>query len=350
MADNHELSAVDAAVASESPGPGAAQPETAGSSGRTLYRLLERFGLVIMLVVAAVVFSILLPTTFPTSANLRNVIDSQSVLAIVSLAALIPLTAGNFDLSLGAVLGITHIASAAALSRFGAPLWLAILIGPALGAAIGVVNGLIISKLGVNALISTLGVGTALNGVILWYTEGMSILSGIPDTLTQLGSGVWVGVPRTLVFVAIVALFIWYLIEHTPYGRYLHSVGSNPIAAHLVGLNINKIVIQSFVISGAVVGLGGVLLLARLGSGNPQVGIGPSFLLPALSAAFLGATSIHPGRFNVPGTVVALLFLSISVSGLALLGVQSWVEYVFNGAALVVAVSLSTLGRRRAGN
>src|SRR5215471_12323310 len=148
MADNHEQpSGADPETASASPGAAAASAPPPGSSGRDPFRLLERYGLVFMLVVAAVVFSVLLPGVFPTSANLRNIIDNQSVLAIVSLAALIPLTAGNFDLSLGAVLGITHIASAAALSRFGAPLWLAILIGPLLGAAIGVVNGLIISKL-----------------------------------------------------------------------------------------------------------------------------------------------------------------------------------------------------------
>jgi ribose transport system permease protein len=177
----------------------------------------------------------------------------------------------------------------------------------------------------------------------------LSILTGIPEALTNMGSGVWLGLPRTLFGLAVVALFTWYLLEHTPYGRYLHAVGSNPNAARLVGLDVDRIVILSFVISGAMTGFGGVLQVARQGGGNPQTG--NFFLLPALSAAFLGATSIHPGRFNVPGTVVAVFFLATTVSGLSLSGVDNWVESVFNGTALAVAVGLSTvIGRHRAGH
>lgn len=308
--------------------------------------VFERYALVVLFIVILAYFSIRLPDSFPTLLNFRNIVGNQSVLAIVSLAALLPLVCGQFDLSLGAVLGLTSIATAAAFSKFSAPLWLGALIGIGIGALIGLFNGVVIAKLGVNALITTLGVATVITGLVSWYTNGMGILTGIPDSLTELGSGVWLGLPKTLFFLLAVAFLTWHLLEYTPYGRYLHAIGSNPNAARLVGLDVDRIVILSFVISGAMTGFGGVLQVARQGGGNPQVGA--YFLMPALSAAFLGATTIHPGRFNVPGTILAVFFLAASVSGLSLSGVDNWVESMFNGAALVVAVGVSTLlGRRR---
>lgn len=308
--------------------------------------LLQRYGLAVLFVIAAVTFSALLPDSFPTLLNVRNIAGSQAVLAILALAALPPLIAGQFDMSLGSVLSLASVATASALSRFGISLWLAIPIGIVLGALLGLCNGLLIAKVGVNALITTLGVATAITGVLSWYTGGTSILTGIPDALTDVGSGVFLGLPQPLYLMGAVALFVWYLLEHTPFGRHLHAIGVNPSAARLVGLDVERHVIGSFVLSGALVGLAGVLLVARQGGGNPLMG--NYFLMPALSAVFLGATAIHPGRFNVPGTILAVFFLAVSVSGLALAGVDNWVDSIFNGAALVIAVALSTiLGKRR---
>src|SRR5262249_51045998 len=161
----------------------------------------------------------------------------QSVLAIISLAAILPLVGGQFDLSVGATLGLTSIATATALSRFAAPLWLAVLVGIGIGAAVGFFNGTLIARLGVNALITTLGVATIITGIISWYTSGLSILTGIPEALTNVGSGVFLGLPKPLYVLGAVALFTWYLLEHTPLGRHLYAVGSNVEAAHLVGLD-----------------------------------------------------------------------------------------------------------------
>jgi ribose transport system permease protein len=309
--------------------------------------VLQSYGLVIIWALMIAVFSVKLPDSFPTELNFRNIVGNQSVLGIASVAAIIPLIGGQFDLSVGSVLGISSIATASALSRFSAPLWLAVAIGVALGAAIGLFNGVLIARLGLNSLITTLGVATAIVGVISWYTQGLSILTGIPAALTEMGSGVWLGLPRTLFFMGAVALLAWYLLEHTPFGRYLHAVGSNANAARLVGIDVGRITVLAFVTEGAITGFAGVLSVARQGAGNP--GVGSFFTMPVLSAAFLGATSIHPGRFNVPGTILAVFFLATAVSGLSLCGVDNWVESLFNGIALVMAVALSTLvGWRRA--
>jgi len=193
-----------------------------------------------------------------------------------------------------------------------------------------------------------IGVASVIAGIALKGFGNLSIITGIPASLTDFGSGAWLGLPRTLYVLALIALFVWYLLEHTPFGRELHAVGGNPLAARLVGIRVDRVVIFSFVVTGGLVGLAGVLQVARQGGGNPQ--IAGSFTLSPLASAFLGATTIHPGRFNVPGTLLAVFFLATSVSGLALAGVDNWVESVFNGTALILAVVLSTvLGRRLSG-
>lgn len=334
-------------IAAETQNEAVAPAQPARQRLSTLF-ILQRYGLLVLFALVVLGFSWLLPDSFATLLNFRNIAGNQSVLAIVTLAAIIPLICGHFDLSVGANLGVASIATASLLSAYSLPLPLAALGGIVLGALIGLLNGVLIAKLGVNALITTLGVATALTGLTTLYTGGLSIITGIPELLTDFGTGAWLGLPCTLYVLGLVAVFVWYLLEHTPWGRELHAVGANPLAARLVGIDVERTVLLSFVVSGALVGLAGVLQVARQGGGNPQVGL--SFMMPALSAAFLGATSIHPGRFNVPGTVVAVFFLATSVSGLALAGVDNWVESLFNGCALVFAVGLSTvLGRRLSG-
>ena len=144
------------------------------------------------------------------------------------------------------------------------------------------------------------------------------------------------------------AVLVWYLLGHTPVGRYLHSVGSNPQSARLVGLNVPRLVGLSFVLSGFLAGVAGVLLVARQGGGNP--GLGQTFVLPAFAAAFLGATAFKPGRFNVGGTVLVVFLVAFSTTGLALSEVGTWVEPVCQGGALIIAVAISTaIARHRVG-
>lgn len=328
-------------------GGNAVDPKRRRSPGARAMAVIERFGLLVLFALVVLFFATYSKTsgTFPTVLNFRNVVGNQSVLAIAALASIIPLIAGQFDLSVGSTVGISSIGTAAALSRFDAPLIVAVVVGIGIGASIGLLNGTLVAKVGVNPFITTLGVATVISGIIQWYTEGQSIITGIPTSLTDLGRGQWLGLPRTLFFLTAVALLVAYLLAYTPFGRYLHSVGSNIQSARLVGLNVDRIVLLSFVLAGTLAGIAGVLQTARQGGGNPQ--IGPNFLLPALAASFLGATVFRPGRFNVPGTVLAVFFVAVSVSGLTLAGVEPWVEPTFQGTALVAAVALSTIVARR---
>lgn len=310
--------------------------------------VLERYALVIAFVAVMVFFSVWSETssTFPTEANIQNVLGNQAVVGVLALGVMFPLVAADFDFSVGPIAGLTQVLTAGFMARLGMPLLVAVLLGIAIAAVVGIVNGLTVTRIGVNSLIVTIGISSVLAGVVTWYTDSQSIIVGISTTLTDLGSGEWLGVPRTLVVLAVVALLVYYVLEWTPFGRHLASIGANPEAARLVGLPVAWLVTAAFVISAGLAGLAGVLMVARNGSASPQVGT-VSDSLQALAAAFLGATAIKPGRFNVPGTLLAIFFLAFTVTGLSLAGVASWINAVFNGAALFVAVVVSTVAARR---
>jgi ribose transport system permease protein len=309
--------------------------------------LAERYALAGLLVLVVAFFSLWPKTSliYIQPDNIRNILGSQTVLAIIALGSIVPLVCGQFDLSVGSVAGLTSVLTAASYAHWHLPLVLGIVVGVLAGALIGAVNGLLVTRFGVNALITTLGTASVVTGIVNWYTKGLAIVQGVPDSLTQFGSKTFLGLPRTLFLLVAVALGIWYLLEQTPFGRYLHAVGGNPGAAELVGLNIPSLVRRSFVVSGAAAGLGGVVLLAQSGAGNP--GVGATFTLTALAAAFLGATSVRPGRFNVVGTLLAIFFLATAITGLTFAGVQSFINDLFTGTALVLAVAISAVLRRR---
>lgn len=316
---------------------------------RALPRIrLDRYGLPLLLAAVCLVFASLHPETFATSANWSVIGASVSVVAVAALAFMVPLTAGEFDLSVGSIALAASIVVAGAMSRHGLPLAAALVLGVAAGALAGLVNGLLVARAHVNSLIATLGMATVLGGLVLWYTDGLTIANGISGALTSLGVDKLLGVPALVICLALVAAVVAWLLELTAYGRSLRAVGSSREAARLAGVDVRRTVELSFVTSGALAGVAGILLVAQNGNGNPQAG-GIAFLLPAVAGAFLGATTIRPGRFNVAGTLIGLLFVAVVVNGLSLSGVDPWVEQVFTGGALVVAVALSEAVLRKRG-
>jgi ribose transport system permease protein len=331
--------------------PGAPSPvavKRGGGFGRVA--LLERYGLVILFVVVAIFFSILRPNTFAQYANFRSLAIAYAILAVAALALIVPLVAGRFDISVGANIGMSSIIAAFTMSSLHLPLPVAVLAGIGTGAVIGVINGLLVAYLGVNAIIGTLGVSIVLQGVMNAATGGIPISSGLDGNLTRLSVSLTAGIPTLFLIMLLVAVIAWFVLRQTPYGRYLQAVGSNLSAARLTGIPVNRIVFLSFVIAGALAGLAGVLQIAAQGNADAATG-SITFILPALAAAFLGATTWKPGTYNVGGTIIALYFLGMVVSGLSLLGVKPWVTDVFNGAAVIVAIVISAqLRRRRTGN
>jgi ribose transport system permease protein len=330
------------------PPPGSSGERTGtGRQGRwDPLTLLERFGLLMLFAALVALFSLLRPDTFATTANWQTIATSQSVLAVAALALIVPLISGRFDVSVGAILGLCSIACTAAMSKHGFALVPAIAIALAIGALLGAVNGIIVAYLGVNSIIATLGTSTIMGGLVSAYTNGIPISSGLSTQLTDFSAKMVLGVPALFVVMLAFAVVVWFLLTQTPYGRNLAAIGSNLRAAVLTGVDVQRKVMWSFVLSGLLAGVAGVLQVGATGSGDPSVG-GINFIVPALAAVFLGATTWHPGKYNVPGTILGLFFVGTAVSGLALLGVRPWVTDVFNGSAVVIAIIVSAQFRRR---
>lgn len=319
-----------------------------GQGPGRLMQVTERYALLVLVALVALFFT-LYPAnsgTFPTAPNLRILAANQTVTTLLALAALLPLVAGHFDFSLGAVAATSSVLTAGLMDRHDLPLALCVVIALLVGTGIGLVNGLAVSR-GMNAFVTTLATATLLGGWIQWYTKGQAISNNISPALTDFGSSTWLGVPRPVYLVALLLLLGWYLLMHTPYGRSLYALGDNVRAATLVGMPTARYATLAFVGAGALAAVAGVVITARTGGATADPGT--TMLFPALAAVFLGATTVQPGRFNVWGTLVGVVLVAISVSGLTLAGAQDWVNPVFNGAALAIAVALSTALARRSG-
>lgn len=310
-------------------------------------RLLERSGLVLAWILAIAVFGILSPHVFLTQENFATIFGSQAVLVVLALGLLIPLTAGDYDLSIAGVLALSSMLVAVLNVQHGVPLGFAILAALAAGALVGAINGALVTLIGIDPFIVTLGTGTVLNGLVIWLSNSQTI-SGVSNTLVDAVIGTrLLGVSLGFWYGLVLCAVVWFVFEYTPLGRRLLFVGRGRRVASLSGFNLTRLRWGALIASGTISALAGVLYAGVTGGADPSSGA--SFLLPAFAAAYLGATAIVPGRFNPWGSIIAVYFLVTGITGLTILGAASWVQDVFYGAALVLAVALSTLSRRRAG-
>lgn len=314
--------------------------------GHKLLRLGEAWALV-ALTGAMVVFFSLYPSTsdsFPQVANFQVLGGSQAVPALAALAVLIPLICNEIDLSVGANLGLSSVLVAYALGH-GVPLAGAVLIGIGVGVLVGTVNGVLVAGAEVSGVVVTLGMMVIVEGVVLAVTDAKGLFEGIPSSLTDFGTHNVGGVPRIALAALLAAALVYYVLAHTPLGRQLYMLGANRRAALLVGLAPRRLLAASFVLSGALAGLAGVLLVGRTGGADPRAG--PPFTLTALTAAFLSAAAIRPGHFNVGGVITAIGFLAVLNSGLNHAGAAPYLSQIVNGVALIGGVALAAyLGRK----
>jgi ribose transport system permease protein len=312
---------------------------------RSLAPALERSGLVLTWAVMIAVFSALRPDTFATSANFSTILGSQAVLVVLALGVIIVLTAGDYDLSIAGVLALSAMMIAVLNAKHGWPIGAAIVAALAAGAAVGFVNGLFVMVFGVNSFIVTLGTGTVLQGVVLWMSNSETI-SGVSDGLVNAVVGTNVlGIPVGFYYGLVLCLVLWYVFEYTALGRRLLFVGRGRKVSRLSGFNVPRLRWGALIVTGVLSAAAGVLYAGTTGGADSTSGA--SFLLPAYAAAFLGATTIVPGRFNPWGTLVAVYFLVTGITGLTILGAASYVQDLFYGGALVLAVALSHFPRRK---
>ena len=321
--------------------------ELAGASlPARIGRFLPVYGLVVLMLALAALFSWLLPATFPTLLNLRSVISDKAIIALLSLAAMIPMVTGKIDLTVGYGIVLWHIL-VISLQKYGLPWPLAVLLVLALGAGVGLLNGALVELAQIDAFIATLGTGTVLYAVALWHSKGRQVVGVMADGFYALNGTSVAGLPITGFYVLALALLLWLVFEFLPVGRYMYAIGANPRAAALNGIAVRRYTILAFVASGLITAFAGVLLASKLRIGQASVGL--EFLLPALVGAFLGSTTIKPGRVNVWGTLVGVAILAIGISGIQQFGGSFWVEPMFNGVTLLVAIGIAGYAQRKRG-
>jgi ribose transport system permease protein len=310
-----------------------------------LARFVEAFALVGALLLLFALFSILKPQTFLSWANVSTMLGSQAVLVFLTLALIIPLTAGDFDLSIAAALTLSSMLVAVLNVRMGISLPVALTIALMSGALIGAVNAAFILYFRIPSLIVTLGTGTFVNGVILWISNSETI-GGIDQPLvTYVVVTRLLRIPLAFYYALTLTLLLWYFLSYTTIGRRLLFVGRGREVARLSGIRVDRVRFSCLVASGVISAAAGIVYAGTIGAADPSSG--NAFLLPAFAAAYLGATSIKPGRFNAFGSLVAVYFLVVGITGLTMLGMQTFVQNLFYGGALVLAVALSQLARRR---
>jgi ribose transport system permease protein len=303
-------------------------------------RFGAQYSAVVALIATVIVFGALRPETFLTTDNLKTILSSQAVLLIVTLGLTLALTVGEFDLSIGATLGISGVIVGWLNVTQGVPIGFVIAAAIATGVIIGCVNAFLIVKLGITSLVATLGTSTVIAGIALGISNSI-VVTGIDQGFTDLISSGPLDLPLSVYLAFALAIALWYLYEHTPAGRYLGLVGTGREVARLSGLPVDRYRTLALIGTSTIAATAGIVLTGTLGSSDPTVG--STFLLPAFAGAFLGATTIKPGHFNAWGTVIALYFLVTGITGLNLLGISGWVEQVFYGGALIVSVTIARL-------
>jgi len=322
------------------------RPELAAlSTGQAILRLLPVYGLPLLTILLIILFSILLPDTFPTWLNFRSILADKSIVALLALAATLPMMAGRIDLTVGFGIVMWHILAISLQVWYGVPWPLAILLVVICAGFVGFINGMLVEVAQVDAFVATLGTGTILYALALWLTGGRQVIGTLAHGFLAINSTSIFGVPIPAFYVLILAIVLWVITERLPIGRFIYAIGANEKAAALNGIPVRAYVIGVFVASGVITGLAGCVLGAKLRIGQANVGL--DFLLPALVGAFLGSTTIKPGRVNVWGTVFGILILAVGISGIQLFGGAFFVEPLFNGTTLVVAIALAAFAQRR---
>jgi ribose transport system permease protein len=300
---------------------------------------LDRFSGLYLWAVFIVVFGIWTPDTFLTITTVHTVASEQAVTAMVALAVLIPLAAGLYDLSVGATANLTGIVVVVLINNHHYAVVPAILVAVAVGVAVGLVNSFIVVVLGVNSFIATLGMSTILAAtevIVSSNAQPSPPLSIAWANFTQ--KSLLGGFQIVVVYMLVIAAVLWWMQARTPLGRYLYAIGGNPEAARLSGVRVSRYTVVALVISGSLSGLAGVMFVSQNG---PALAFGPTLLLPAFAATFLGSTQLLPGKFNVWGTLLAIYVLATGVQGLELISGATWLSDMFNGVTLIIAVALS---------
>jgi ribose transport system permease protein len=294
------------------------------------------------LIAIVVVFSVLTPT-FLTEQNILNILQQSSINACVALGMTLVIIAGGIDLSVGPTAAVSAIA-AASLMAGGAPIVVAIPVALAFGAAAGAMNGALVAYGGLQPFIVTLGTLSLYRASALIYTGGNPIF-GIPPGFRALFNSSLLGIPGPVIIVAILAIIIWVVLNKTPLGEYFLAVGGNEEASHIAGVPVAMTKIASYMISGVLAAVAGLILVGRLGAADPT--LGNLWELDAIAAAAIGGASLMGGKGSIVGTLLGAIILGALRNGLTLMNVQAFYQLFATGLIILVAMLIDRATRGR---
>ena len=304
----------------------------------------HRYALLFAWGVTIAIFGVIEPETFLQVQNFTAMFSSQAVLVVLTCSLVVTLTASEYDLSAASVLTLSSMLVAILNAQLQVPIGWAIVAALSAGLTVGAINGILVIVIGIDSIIATLGMGTLISGITLWISNS-NMISGIsPILVNYVIVPKFFGISLGFVYAVVIATALWYFLTYTPLGRQLLFVGRGRRVARLSGLPVGRLRFGALVAGSSLAAIAGVLYAGTSGSADPNSG--DSFLLPAFAAAFLGSTSIVPGRFNAWGSFAAVYFLVTGINGLSLMGIQVFVQNLFYGGALIIAVALSILVRR----
>src|SRR4051794_40776225 len=306
--------------------------------------VFRRYGLFVVWAAMILLFSILRPSEFFTASNVQTILASQAVLLILALSLVLPSLVGEFDLSIAGVLAVSLVIVGWLNVLHHWPIVPSIVVAVLVGVLTGGVNALLIVIVGLNSIVVTLGMGTVMGGLALGIN--INTTGGVCNSLVKSSRYEIFTLPLAFYYGLLLCVVLWYVIRFTPLGTYAVFVGAGREVARLSGIRVSAIRAGALIACSTIAALDGVILGGWLGASDPNVGA--NYLLPAYAAVFLGATTVTPGRFNPWGTFAAVYFLVTGVVGLQILGYVGWVEQVFYGASLVIAVTFSHIaGKKR---
>jgi len=301
-----------------------------------------KYGIVVVLIALVVFFSIISPQ-FLKMNNIFNILRQVAIVGIASVGMTMVLLTGGIDLTAGSVIGVGSVLTAA-LILAGMPTVPAVIVVLLISAGIGMINGFFINAMNIPPLITTLGLMTSLRGVAYLITGGLPIF-GFKSGITALGKGYFLGIPLPVVLMAGVFLVGILFLEKTRYGRYIYGVGGNEEASILSGINVKQVRYIVYSISGMLCGLAGIVLLARINSGQPNAGTG--YEMDIITAVVLGGVSISGGEGRLPLVVIGVLIMGVLTNGMILMNIQEYVQWVVKGLVLVAAVGFDRFTETR---
>jgi len=306
--------------------------------------LLAQYGILLVFVLLCVVLTFANPF-FLTEQNISNVLRQTSINGILAIGMTYVILTGGIDLSVGSVLAFSSMVAASLVSgERPQGVFVAVMAGLGTGAALGMVNGLLVSRFGVPPFVATLGMLSVARGLTFIYTDGTPIPNLSPAFRT-IGQGFVGPIPVPVFIFAGVALLFWWVLKYTTFGRYIYAVGGNERSARTSGVNTRGVLFGAYIIAGSLAGLAGLILTARTTSALPQAGV--SYELDAIAAVVIGGTSLSGGTGSVLGTVIGALIIGVINNGLDLLGVSSYYQQVIKGVIIITAVLLDVSRRRR---